>query len=130
MNDRAPVLVIASPGRLRTSLGVLLRTGNQPHSIWYADDVSSALRLLDKIRPRLIVVDANLADGEVRVMLDHLNRRDLLSRCLALAHSEVQANRFQAGGVGQTLQIGFSTENFLETVARLMNDSSAEDLPG
>jgi DNA-binding NtrC family response regulator len=123
MKSKMTVLVIAPPGRLRTSLGVLLRASNHIQSIRYASDTCTGLRLLAEFIPQLILVDANLPDGKALELLNQLNCQDGLPPCLVLAHNEAQANQLLTIGAGQVLQIGFSTENFLETVARLMNDS-------
>jgi two-component system response regulator NreC len=118
MDRIVSVFIIAPPGRLRDGLRVVLRANENIEIAGQADDGKAALEAVTASFPVLVLLDANLPDGEAWSILEHLKRRLPEMYCCVLVHTCDQDQRARNKGADAVLQEGFSSEQFLSVVVR------------
>ncbi len=122
--DCVDTLIIASPGRFRDSLSVLLRAGELVSLVGQADNGVSGLKMIDALRPNLVLMDADLPNGDTWDVLEHIKRTWPQVRCLILAHTQQQERDAQTAAADSCLRDGFTTEILFGTLRDLINDST------
>jgi len=115
----ALVLVAARPDRMRVSLQTLLMV-NGINVIGHADDSSSAVRMVSKHRPALLLLDTNLPGEEVSTVLKQIKANGSQSRCLVLVDNVQQQQEAKSAGADAVLLRGFRTAKLIEVVESLL----------
>ncbi len=123
MDKHASALIIASPGRLRDSLRVMLSAKGEITRNQLADDGKAALLELAKNRPSLVLLDANLPGGEAWRVLDELKQRWPQTRCVVWAHTPTQVRRAASAGADGVLGARFSSSNLSVAIKQAMTES-------
>ena len=126
-NGNELVLIAGRPSRMRDSLYILLKTIPGIDIIGYADDGSSALRMVADHRPALVLLDANLPGEGFSALLKRIKGNGFRSRCLVLADNVQQRREAQAAGADATLVKGYPAVKLFETIERLLWDGKAGD---
>ncbi|MBN1889606.1 MAG: response regulator [Thermoflexales bacterium] len=120
MSQSVSVLIVASPGRLRDGLSVLLQASGFVTAIEQVDDGQAALRTIAQHPPQLVLLDAGLADNQVWQTLQQIRAGWPHVRCCVLVHTSGQMNKAHTAGADAVIQAGFSVESFFKTLADLM----------
>jgi DNA-binding NarL/FixJ family response regulator len=107
------ILIIASPGRLRDALCVLLRANSQA-TIEPANDGQGGLQNIAQHVPNLVLLDMSLPSDQAWWVLEQLKSNWPEAPCLALTHTHDQERRARAAGADYVLQIGFPAEELFE----------------
>ena len=81
------VVVIDDSAAIRASLGRLLSSIADVEVAGYAEDVSGACKLVDAVRPDVVVLDVHLRDGEEGIeVLRHLKAHQPHAQAIALSN--------------------------------------------
>lgn len=118
------VLIVANPGPLRDSLQAFLLTLPQIETVSLVGDGPSALRAVTEHNPALVLVDANLSDGEALVALRQIKAQGSQSQILVLADDIQQQQDATAAGADAVFVIGFPPASLLETIERLLSEQA------
>jgi DNA-binding NarL/FixJ family response regulator len=121
-SQRFSALIIAPPRRRRDSLRVLLRANDGIEHVEQADDARSGLQNVTTRQPGLVLLDADLGDGDARGVLQQLKTQWPQLPCLVLAHNLNQEHVAWVAGADAVLQAGFATETFISTIEHLLAD--------
>jgi DNA-binding NarL/FixJ family response regulator len=114
------ILIVARPERLREALRALLTPMPCLDTVRSVDNVPSALKTVIEQAPRLVLLDANLSDNEVKAALKHIKMEQPETYCIVLAHSVWQEQMARLAGADDVLLKGRPTAGLLNTVAKLL----------
>jgi DNA-binding NarL/FixJ family response regulator len=114
------ILIVARPERLREALRVLLTPVPRLDTIRAVDNVPSALKTVSEQAPRLVLLDANLSDTEVKAALKQIKMEQPETHCIVLAHSVRQEQMARLAGADDVLLRGRPTAGLLNTVTKLL----------
>ena len=103
-------LIIAPRGRLRASLGVLLRAMDDIAEVHESDDAIEGLRAIATSQPSIVLLDVNEPDQQAWSVLRQLKSTQPQIRCCVIVHTVVQEQRARDAGADAVLQAGFSAE--------------------
>ena len=115
-NPSPLILVIAPPGRLRDSLLVLLQASCQVTIAGQADNGPAGVQWLVEHTPRIVLLDADLAQPELYRTLHLLKNEWPQIQCLVLAHTHQQEIQARADGAETVVQTGLDAETFLKAL--------------
>lgn len=119
MKGRVLALIVARPGRMRDGLRALLRAMPQIEIVDEADDSPSALRMITKHHPALLLLDSDLPGDEVSTELGRIKTEEPQIRCIVLADNPQQQQVANAAGADGVLLKGFPAAKLFETIERL-----------
>jgi DNA-binding NarL/FixJ family response regulator len=114
------ILIVARPERLREALRALLTPMPCLDTVRSVDNVPSALKTVIEQAPRLVLLDANLSDNEVKAALKYIKMEQPETYCIVLAHSVWQEQMARLAGADDVLLKGRPTAGLLNTVAKLL----------
>jgi len=120
MKNHTPALIVARPGRVRDGLQALLTTVPQIGTVDLADDGPSALRMVRRRHPALVLLDINLHDDEVSTLLRQIKARWPQTRCLVLADSVRLQQMARDAGADSVLLKGFPAAQLFATIEGLL----------
>ena len=95
---------------------MLLRAGNMITLPGQASDVQTALKLIDVHHPALVLVDADLPNGEAWRALRQLHRDHPQIRVILFTHTPQQTRKAQQVPAAAVLADGFTIEHLFETM--------------
>jgi DNA-binding NarL/FixJ family response regulator len=128
MSESTAVLIIASPGRLRDGLRVLLRASARVAQIVQADDLPSGLQQIVQSPPDLVLLDADLPDGQTWEAVRQIRQCWPECGCVVLAHTTHQERMARSSGATAVLPDGFSTEALFNVITRYKGVNRNENL--
>ena len=120
MNNHAPVLIVARPGRMRDGLQALLAAMPQIGSVDLTDDGPSALSTAPNQHPALVLLDTRTSGDETLAVLRQIKTRWPLARCLLLVDTDRQRRLARAAGADGVLLKGFQADQLFATVEGLL----------
>ncbi len=115
------VLIVSQPGPLRDGLRALLAVMSQVKIIGVASDAASALRLVQKRHPTLVLMDADLPDDEARNTLMAIKRDWPQVRCIVLANTVEQQRAVALAGADRAPLKGLLAEKLYVTIEKLLS---------
>ena len=110
------VLIIARPGSLRDGLRALLTTSRRIELIEEAEDEADILRIIAEGRPAVVLLDASLAPGGARTLLDKIRQLSPETRRIVLAETVLQKQEIEAPGAEVVILHGSPAATLLLTV--------------
>ena len=113
-------LIVANPGHLRESIGVLLKSNFQFKYIFQAEDSETALYVANNYHPDLVVIDFNLSQDEALNSLQVFKEDGSNVPCLVLVDSEVEKLMAESGGAEIALIKGAPATTFLSSMEELL----------
>ena len=125
LKNSASALIVARPGPLRDGLQALMTAIPQIDAVREMDDLSSALRVVFERSPALVLLDSNLASGEVWMTVRRARARWPQARCILLADNVQQHQEAEAAGVDAVLLKGFPAAKLIATIVRLLPQQRA-----
>ena len=125
MEKRRSALIVANPGHLRESIGVLLKSNFQIKYIFQAEDSETALHVAKNYRPDLVVIDFNLSQDEALNSLQVFKEDGSNVPCLVLVDSEVEKLMAESGGAEIALIKGAPATTFLSSMEELLGKQGA-----
>ena len=121
MDDHVLALLAAKPGRVRDGLQALLAAMPQIETIELANDSASALRMIARHWPALVLLDTNLPANGVWTVLEQVKTRWPQVRCLILTDNNRQRHMAQAIGADAMLIKGFPAMELFGAIKQLLS---------
>ena len=118
--DCTAALIVAKPGPLRDGLRALMTATPQIEAVEEVEDISLALRVVFEHCPDLVVLDSDLANGEVWMTVRRTKARCPGVRCIVLANDIQQNQEAEAAGADAVLLKGFPAASLIATIVRLL----------
>jgi DNA-binding NarL/FixJ family response regulator len=114
MTEPIRTLIISSPGRLRASLGVLVRASQEFDLIGQADTSLSGLEMVVRERPDLVLLDSRLPGEAAWSLLSVLKRNYPEVACWMLVVTSQDEAHAQAAGADEALTPGLTVDNLIQ----------------
>ncbi len=119
--NRASVLIIAKPSRMRDGLRALLRTIPYLTLVGQVDDGLSAIKTMTDQHPTLVLLGANLLDEDIQTVLAQIKAKWPETRCIVLVDNVQQQWIAKAAGADSALLVGFPASKFVSTIQELLS---------
>jgi DNA-binding NarL/FixJ family response regulator len=121
-NKSVFALIIAGPGTLQNGILALITTVPQINAALVAEDVSSALRMIENHQPRIIILDMsfpNVRDivRQIKVQYPHIH-------LIVLAEDTSQEKESEALEADRVLIKGFSAKKLIVIVEKFLENTS------
>ena len=117
----ASTLIISPPGPLRDGLRALLTAMSRVKIIGEASDTASALRTIQKHRPTLVLMDADLPGDEAWNTLKAIKTDAPQVRCIVLASTVEQQRAAELAGADSAPLKGLLAEKLYATIEQLLS---------
>jgi DNA-binding NarL/FixJ family response regulator len=127
MTTSALAFIIATPTPLRYSLRALLTRLSQINEVREVDDVRSFLPALPAAKPRLIVLDANVLQGEAEQMLQEIKAAVPEARLVVLVDHIAQQQAVKATIADRVLLQGYPAADLYANLEQLLTQSEQSD---
>jgi len=115
-----PVLIVSPPGRLRDVLQAMVRAVPQIADTVQADDGPAALQMLAERPLALVLLDADLPDGEAWTLWPQIKARWPQTHVIILVNNNGQRQIVGRCDADALLTKGFTVTALTETVASLL----------
>jgi DNA-binding NarL/FixJ family response regulator len=113
-------VVVAEPGRIRDSLGVLLKSTSGLNPIEMVDKASVAIQLISNRRPVLVFIDCSLPDNQPWHLLEWIKLECPDVRCIVLADNAGQQYFGKRVGADAALLKGFAVSELHTAIRELL----------
>ena len=120
-NHAAPALIVASPGRIRDGLRIMLRAVPRVEIILQANDGPSALPIIAESHPALVLLDSKLANNDIQSVSRQIKQESPNTRCIMLVDNIQQQWMAKIADADTVLTIGCPAGEFLDTVEGLLS---------
>ena len=114
-------LIVSQPGPLRDGLRALLTAMSRVEIIGETSDTASVLRTIQKHRPTLVLMDADLPGDEARNTLKAIKTDWPQVRCIVLASTVEQQQAVALAGADSAPLKGFPAEKLYATIEKLLS---------
>lgn len=123
--DQQPTIamVVAKPGPLRNSLFSLMNTLPQIEIVAEGRDMSSLLRIGDKVQPNLVLMESDLPEGHVHESLEHIKREWTATRTVVLVDNVGQQREAELAGADVVLIKGIRAASLMEIIEDLLSSN-------
>jgi len=112
-------LVVSSPGKLQNGLLALMTTIPQISSVLVAEDVDSALRLIQNHQPTLIIMDISLHN--MKAVIKQIKAQSVQMHMIVLAEDIAQQKEIEALNVDSVLLKGFSAQKLITIMENVLD---------
>lgn len=119
-------LIIAPRGRLRDSLGVLLRARDEINVVRESDDAAEGLVEIAERPPTMVLLDVTVADEQAWRQLRQLKTTWPLIPCGVVVHTTEHERQARLAGADATLRAGFSAETLNRTITEFIARSEGQ----
>ena len=123
VNPRSRVLIVSLPGVLQNVLKQSIQAGSVAELIGVANGGLSAMSMIKKEQPDLIIIDSNLPEAETRELMKQIKALTPHKRCLVIVETTQQQYKASLAGADFTLR-AYDLPTKLE---RLLEDVSANN---
>jgi DNA-binding NarL/FixJ family response regulator len=120
MKTKTPALIVARPGRLRDAWRALLMATPLIGQVYQADDEPSALSLVESVRPQLVLLDSEMADGGPWALLQRLKAGYPQCGSVVLVCNLQERAQAEAAGADVVLLRGFPAETLFQVIEELL----------
>jgi DNA-binding NarL/FixJ family response regulator len=121
MKSETSVLIVAKPTRMRDGLRTLLRANPLIAAVLQADDVPSALRIVNDYPLAFILLDSTLVNDQVETIIRPAKLKSAETRCIVLADNVKQQQLAWAHGADDVLLAGFSAAKLFTSIEKLFS---------
>jgi DNA-binding NarL/FixJ family response regulator len=121
MENYAPALIVANPGRIRDSLKTLLRAVPRIKTIFQANDGPSASKIIAEHHPALVLLDAKLANNDIQSVSRQIKMESPQTRCIILVDNIQQQWMAKIADADTVLTIGCPAAKFFTTIEGLLS---------
>ena len=115
-------LVIGKPGRMRDGLRCLLKAHPLMDKPLTANDIPSAILLLDEYQPDIILLDASLSSEDKKVYLDYVQKEYPLTKCIAINNRSQENASCMAAGAYQVQLDGFPADTLYLAINKALEN--------
>jgi DNA-binding NarL/FixJ family response regulator len=127
-NQPVPTILVSRPGIMQQSLRSSLGACDGIAVIASSGDGLTALGQVRRHRPRVLVIDSNLLDDEVRALIAAVKEEHPAVRCLVLVRTCAQEAQLLASGADAVAHRDVSGQQLQVVLSRLANE--ARGFPG
>jgi DNA-binding NarL/FixJ family response regulator len=113
-------LIIARPGPLRDSLQTLMTIVPQIEVVAETRDLSPLFRMGSKVRPDLVLMEADLVRAELQKALHSLQEAYPQARCIVLVENDEQRLLAESTGVDAVIFKGFRAAKLMKLIEGLL----------
>lgn len=113
-------MILAVPGPLRDGLHALMFAMPQIGSIMEMSNLQTALGTTNGQIPSLIILDAELTEGDLSQTIQLVKAQWSEARCIFLANDVQQQQEAESAGIDAALLKGVPPASITATVARLL----------
>ena len=113
-------LIVASPGPLRNSLQTLMTTVPQIEVVAEIKELSTMFRLGSKVKPDLVLVEADLEGAELQNELRTLQKAYPQAQCIVLVENDEQRYAAESTGVDVVIFKGFRVAKLMKIIEGLL----------
>jgi len=117
----APALIVASPGRIRDSLKTMLRAVPRIETVYQANDGPTASKIITEYHPVLVLLDSKLANNDIQSVSRQIKTESPQTRCIVLVDSIQQQWMAKVADVDSVLAIGCPATKFFSTIETLLS---------
>lgn len=117
-NKPTLTLIISSPGTLQDGLLALITTIPQVSAVMVAEDINSALRMIENHQPALIILE--LSSCKVQDIINQINTQSSHINLIVLVENISQQKEAEASGADRVLVKGFPAHKLISIVEELM----------
>jgi DNA-binding NarL/FixJ family response regulator len=118
-NKSILVLVVSSSGSLQNGLLALMTTIPPISAVLVAEDINSALRMIENHQPALIILD--ISSFKVQDVIKEIKTQWPHIHLIVLAEDITQQIEAEASGVDSALLKGFSVQKFIAIIENLID---------
>ena len=113
-------LILTNHGTLQNGLLALLTTIPQISTVLVAEDADSGLRMLQDHRPRLLLLDMDLAEDGAQAILKQIKSQSLHIGTIALVDSVPQREKAESLAADGVLLKGFSATKLISAIEEIL----------
>ena len=117
----APALIVASPGRIRDSLKTMLRAVPRIETVYQANDGPTASKIITEYHPVLVLLDSKLANNDIQSVSRHIKTESPQTRCIVLVDNVQQQWMAKVADADSVLAIGCPATKFFSTIEELLS---------
>lgn len=114
------ILIVVNASTLQDGLLALMTTIPQIGVVLVAEDQSSAMRMVDDHRPRLVVLDVALFRKKTQALTAQLSAQSPPGQTIDLADDSEQKEEAKAAGIDNVLLKGFSATEFIAAIEAVL----------
>ncbi len=122
--DYLPTLIVMQPGRVREGLEALVTTVPSIDIIGRAEQRSSALEMVARSRPQLVVLDWDLPGVDVVGLLGDIKKAGAGTACIILADRPGDQLQMRAAGADVVLAKWYRASKLLAVIKRLTQQNA------
>ena len=126
-NKSILALVVSSPGALQNGLLALMTTIPPISAVLVAENIHSAIRMVENHQPALIILDISLSN--VQEVVKQVKEQCSQIHLIVLVEDTVQQKIAEETGADGVLIKGFSAQKLIAIVERLINQREDTPLP-
>ena len=120
IDNFAPALIVASPGRIRDSLKTMLRAVPCIETIYQANDGPSASKIITEYHPVLVLLDSKLANNDIQSVSRQIKTESPQTRFIVLVDNVQQQWMAKVADADTVLAIGCPATKFFTTIETLL----------
>jgi DNA-binding NarL/FixJ family response regulator len=124
VDNFAPALIVANPGRIRDSLTTMLRAIPSIETIYQANDAPTASKIIAQHQPSLVLLDSKLANNDIQSVSRQIKTQSPQTRCIVLVDNVQQQWMAKVADADTVLAIGCPATKFFTTVEGLLSQES------
>ncbi len=117
----APALIVASPGRIRDSLKTMLRAVPRIETVYQANDGPTASKIITEYHPVLVLLDSKLANNDIQSVSRHIKTESPQTRCIVLVDNVQPHWMAKVADADSVLAIGCPATKFFSTIEELLS---------
>lgn len=117
-------LIVARSSAMQEALNTVLSSDPEIEIIGMAEDRFSALEMVKEHHPALVMVDDNLAEGEVLTLIRQLKKDWPHTKTIVLADGTQQKQVLLAAGTNAVLLRGVPTEQIMDAINDIHPDQT------
>ena len=121
LENYAPALIVATPGRIRDGLRTLLRAVPGIETIFQASDGPTAMQIIADWHPALVLLDSKLANNDIQSVSRQIKAESPHTRCIVLVDNARQHWMAKIADADSVLTVGCPAGEFFTTVAGLLS---------
>lgn len=120
VNNFAPALIVANPGRIRDSLKTMLRAVPSIKTVYQANDAPTASKIITEYHPSLVLLDSKLANNDIQSVSRQIKTESPQTRFVVLVDNIQQQWMAKVADADTVLAIGCPAAKFFTTIEELL----------
>jgi DNA-binding NarL/FixJ family response regulator len=119
LNNKLVVLIVSPPGDLQTGLQALLTT-HLDVAVLAVGDGSSALKVIERHNPALVILDQDIPGSTVTTLIHHIKTSQPEIICIVLVNDDQARSKIIDAGSDLIVIKGLPGAKFIAEIKRLL----------